>query len=152
MIRKGSRVGASPRRALLVMLLAVACFRYQSTSLTPAAGTHVRLVLKTPTAVVIAATAEAERHEVASVLEASGTTIAVAADTISLRLGELRTVGGRVADVENSIVLVPVPSVASVNEKRLDTGRTLLGGAALVVVGTGAAMLVLITMLVKAAR
>ena len=140
------------RGAILVMLLAVACFRYQPTSLTPAAGTHVRLVLKTPTAVAIAATAEAERREVASVLEASGTTIAVAADTLSLRLGELRTVGGRVADVENAIVLVPVPSIASVNEKRLDTGQTLLGGAALVMVSAGAAMLALIAVLVKAAR
>ena len=140
------------RGALLVMLLAVACFRYQPTNFTPAAGTHVRLVLKTPTAVVIAATAESERREVASVLEASGTTIAVAADTISLRLGELRTVSGRVADVENAIVLVPVPSIASVNEKRLDAGRTLLGGAALVVVSAGAVMLALIAVLVKAAR
>ena len=145
-------MGPSGRSTLLVMLLAVACFRYQPTSLTPAAGTHVRLVLKTPTAVVLAATADAERREVPSVLEVSGTTIAVWADTISLRLGELRTVGGRVAEVENAMVLVPVPSIASVNEKRLDTGRTLLSGAAVVVLGAGAAMLALIAVLVKAAR
>lgn len=136
----------------LVMLVAVACFRYEPASLSPAAGSHVRLVMKSPTAVVVAATATAERREVASVLEASGTTVAVAADTISLRVEELRTAGGRVADVENRIALIPLQTIASINEKRLDTGRTLLSGAALVLVGTGAAILVLVAMLVKAAR
>ena len=142
-----------PHAVLVILaMLVAACFRYEPASLSPAAGTQVRLVMKTPTSLVIAATASAERREVASVLEASGTTVAVAADTISLRLGELRTVGGRVADVENSIVLVSVQSIATVNEKRLDTGRTLLSGAALVLVGTGAAILVLVSILVKAAR
>lgn len=136
---------------LLALLMTAACYRYQPASLSPAAGTRVRLVLRIPTAVVVAATPQGERREVAGVLEASGTTLAVAADTISLRLGELRTIGGPVTDVENRIALVPVQSIATVNEKQLDTGRTLLTGAGLVLVGAGVAVIVLVSILIKAA-
>ena len=136
--------------ALLAMLIAAACYRYQPASLSPPTGRAVRLVLRTPTAVLVA-TSETERREVASVLEASGTTVAVAADTISLRLGELRTISGTVAEVESRIALIPVTSIATVNEKRLDTSRTLLTGAALLLVGAGVAVIVLVSILIKAA-
>jgi hypothetical protein len=110
------------------------------------------VVLKTPTSVVIAELhAEEQRLEVPSVLEATGVIVAAAADTISLRLGELRTISGGVAGVENRVALVPVRSIAAVSEKRLDTGRTLLSGAGLLLVGAGAALIVLVVIVTKAA-
>lgn len=139
------------RYALLAVLMSAACYRYQTASLSPAAGTRVRVVLKTATTVVIAATPESKQREVASVLEVSGITVAVAADTMSLRLGELRTIQGPVADLENRIALVPAQSIATVNEKRIDTGRTLLTGAGLVLIGVGTALIVLVSIVVKAA-
>jgi hypothetical protein len=140
------------RGVLLAIVMAAACFRYQPASLSPAAGTRVRVVLKTPTSVVIAELhAEGQRLEIPSVLEASGVIVAAAADTISLRLGELRTISGGVAGVENRVALVPVQSIAAVSEKRLDTGRTLLSGAGLLLVGAGAALIVLVVIVTKAA-
>jgi hypothetical protein len=44
-----------------------------------------------------------------------------------------------------------VRSIAAVSEKRLDTGRTLLSGAGLLLVGAGAALIVLVVIVTKAA-
>ena len=112
----------------------------------------MRIVLTTPTALVVFASSDStDRREVAGVLEASGSVLAAAADTISLRLGELRTTNGAVPDMTSRVALVPVQSIASVNERRLDLGRTVLAGAGALLLVSTVAVVILIVTVVRAA-
>ena len=139
-------------RLLLALLMAASCYRYQPTTLAPAPGTRVRVMLKTPMPVVLTEVPDVgQKRDVTRVLEATGIIVAAAADTISVRLGELRTMSGTVPDVENRVALIPVQSIAAVTEKRLDTARTLMTGAGLVLVGAGTVLIVLVVIVTKAA-
>lgn len=83
------------RLVLLALLSASACFGYKRVETAPSAGVRVRIVLASATDVTTI-DADGARLTQLAVLEASGTIQAAAADTIVLRLGELRTATGAV--------------------------------------------------------
>lgn len=141
-----------PWTVLLIVVAAVGCYTRRPTSLSPAPQARVRIVLATPTALIVLAPGDSSsRREVAGVLEASGSVLAAAGDTISVRLGELRTIDGAVPNLASCVALVPVHSIASVSERRLDMGRTVLAGAGVLVLASTVAVMVLIVTIVKAA-
>jgi hypothetical protein len=132
------------RRAVLLGAygMLAGCFAYRPAPLSPAPGARVRIVLAS--AVEIATTqsgADSARRSHPGVLEASGTVQAAAADTIALRLGELRTAQGAVPGVAGRVALVPTGQIAKIEEWRFQAGTTAL-------VGFGAATLALTTFLV----
>lgn len=139
--------------ALVTLAVIVGCYAYRSASLPPAPGAEVRVILTTPTAVTsIVPGREGERLLHDGVLEASGVVRAAAADTIALRLGELRTAAGRVRGTDGRVALIPVARVAKIMERRFEAGRTALGGAGLLTLATSAFIILITITLTRAAR
>jgi hypothetical protein len=85
------------------------------------------------------------------VLELSGIIAAAAADTIALRLGELRTAAGPVAGTAREVVLVPTAAIASIAERRFQMGQTVGLGLGVVTLAVSVFLVVIIVTLTKAA-
>jgi hypothetical protein len=71
---------------------------------------------------------DSTRRTYPGVLEASGTMQAAAGDTIALRLGELRTVGGALPGLSGQIALLPTTQIARIEVRRFQAGTTALAG------------------------
>ena len=70
-------------------------------------------------------------HSTPGVLEASGVIQAAAADTVALRLGELRTAAGSVRGVSGRIAKLPTARIARIEQRRFQAGTTILAGVGL---------------------
>ncbi len=128
------------------------CYAYRPASLAPLSGATVRIVLRSPMTITTAApdTERAHRHY-DQVLEASGRIAAVAADTIALRLGELRTPAGSVPGVAREVALVPTAGIATIEERHFQLGRTVAVGVGVSALALTTLLVVLIVALTKAA-
>jgi len=132
------------------LLTTGACYAYRPASLTPTPGSRVRIVLAGATEVAtLQPGTEGKRLAHAGVLEASGTIEAAAADTIALRLGQLRTAEGSLPDMAGRIALIPTDHVAGVRERRFQAGTTLLGGLGLSLLALGAYIVLLVVAITK---
>ena len=137
---------------LLLAASAAACYAYRTTALAPESGTRVRVVLSS-SAPITAMTPgrEESRHTVAGVLEVRGRFEAGAADTLVVRLGELRTAAGAAPEVGEEIALVPTSLIARIDERRFQAGTTLLAGTGLAMLALCAFLVVIVATLTKAA-
>jgi hypothetical protein len=136
---------------LLVASASTACYAYRTTAVAPITGTRVRIVLSS--AAPIAAMTpgrEESRHVVAGVLEVRGQVEAGAADTLVVRLGELRTAAGA-TDVSDQVALVPTSLIARIDERRFQAGTTLLAGTGLAMLAMTAFLVVIVATLTRAA-
>lgn len=138
------------RPLLLGILVASACYAYRPAPLTPAPGSRVRIVLRTATSITTRATApDSASHTYPGVLEASGTIVAAASDTLALRLDELRTATGAVADAAGQIALLPTGQIARITERRFQAGTTALTGVAVSTLAVGAFIVLIIVALTQ---
>lgn len=137
---------ARGRAALLGAWLAgTACYAYRPVTLAPTPGARVRIMFTTSLIIATLAPGPDTVHRTyPGVLEASGTIQAAAADTVALRLGELRTAAGQVPDVSGHIALLPTARIARIEERRFQAGTTILAGVGLSALAL-AAFLTLIT-------
>lgn len=147
-----------PHRALLrvqlvgVLFLAAGCYGYRPVNLVPSPGASVRLVLVGATRIAVQpAASESVRARYDQVLEVSGTVEATSRDTVAIRLGELRTAAGPIAGSAHGVALVPLDRVSRVTERHLQAGRTLVGGAGVLLLATTVLVVVLIVTVAKAA-
>jgi len=138
------------RRFLVAAVLTTgACFGYRRVDTAPHPGTRVRIVLTTATEVAMRADDD-PRAPQAAVLEANGTVLAVAADTIVLRLGELRTAAGAVPGVEGRVALLPTDRVARIERREFQAGRTALTGVGVATIAVAVFLVVIISTLTHA--
>jgi hypothetical protein len=125
------------RGLLLVAWITTGCYAYRPVVQAPVPNTHVRVVFTSAfTVATVGLASDTVRQTYDGVLEASGHIQAAAADTIALRLGELRTATATIPSVSDRIALLPTARVARIEEKRFQAGTTVL-------VGLGASLLVL---------
>ncbi len=126
--------------ALLAALIATpGCYAYRRATLTPEAGSRVRIVFTS----AVAVTTTAGVHP--GVLEASGTITAAAADTLALRLGELRTAAGPVPDVAGRVALLPTARIARIEQRRFQAGTTALTGIGVLTLALATYLILVIT-------
>jgi hypothetical protein len=144
------------RLAILFLSLATlpsGCYAYRPAPVAPVAGSRVRIVLTSESPVVVMTMGRADtRRSIPAVLEVSGVMQASAADTVVVRLGQLRTAAGAAAAVAGDVALVPAALISRIEERRFQAGTTLLAGAGFAVIATGVLMVLLIATLVTAAR
>ncbi len=131
------------RLVLLALLSASACFGYKRVETAPRAGARVRIVLASATDVTTIAT-DGTRLTQLAVLEASGTIQAAAADTVVLRLGELRTAAGAVPGSERLSALLPTDRIARVEERKFEAGKTALAGVGAATLAIAAFLVIII--------
>jgi len=133
------------------MICAGACFAYRPVAVAPTAGSRVRIVLRSATAVAaFAAGREDVRRSYPGVLEASGRIEAAAGDTVAVRLGELRTAAGAVPDVADQVALLPAAEISRIEQRRFQAGTTLLAGVGLSALAFAAYVMLLVVVLTKA--
>ena len=105
------------------------CYAYRQVPLAPAPTSQVRVVLRSPQPVTtVSGTRDSASHTYEGVLEMRGVIEAASADTMSVRLGELRTATGPVDSVSGRLALVATSQVARLEERRFQAGATALGG------------------------
>ncbi len=126
-----------PVRTALVaaVLVTVGCYTYRPVARQGAPGAEVRIVLRSAAVVVtVGEGGDGTRRSYPDVVEVRGT-IRTGGDTLSIRLGDLRTAAGSVPDVSGPIALLPAAEIGEIRERRLQGGRTLLavGGLALII-------------------
>lgn len=140
------------RSALLGALgAAAACYAYRSVPVAPAPGSRVRIVLISATTVATFGPGlEDRRRSYPGVLEAGGTLQAAAGDSVAVRLGELRTATGAVADVSGQVALVPTARIARIEQRRFQAGTTLLVGAGASLLALTVYVVILTVVLVRA--
>jgi hypothetical protein len=108
----------------------------------------VRIVLATALEVTtVTSTGARDAH--AEVLEVSGTIEAASADTVAVRLGELRTATGAIGSLEGQTVLLPVAHIARIERRELQAGRTALAGIGLATLALAGLVVVIIWSLTK---
>lgn len=135
-----------------ISIAAGACYAYRPVPVAPATGTRVRIVLTSAMSVTAMAPGrEDTRRAIPGVLEATGRIEAVAADTVALRLGELRTAAGAVPDVADQVAFVPTARIARIEERRFQAGTTLLAGAGLSLIVFSTFIVLLIIVVVRSA-
>jgi hypothetical protein len=88
-------------------------------------------------------------HTYDGVLEAGGVIQAASADTIALRLGELRTATASIPGVANQIALLPIARVARIEQKRFQPGTTVLVSVAVSVLALTAYIVLLTAAIFK---
>ena len=133
------------------MIAAGACFAYRPVAVAPTAGSRVRIVLRSATAVAAFAPGrEDSRRSYPGVLEASGRIEAAAGDTVAVRLGELRTAAGAVPDVSDQVALLPAAEISRIEQRRFQAGTTLLAGVGLSALAFAAYVMLLVVVLTKA--
>jgi hypothetical protein len=138
---------------LLLATLSGGCYAYRPVPVAPVPGSRVRIVLISEAPVAVMAPGRADtRRSVPGVLEAGGVMEASSADTVVLRLGELRTAAGAVSDVAANVALIPAALISRIEERRFQVGTTLLAGTGFAMLATGALMVLLIALIVTAAR
>lgn len=134
------------------MISAGACFAYRPAAVAPTAGSQVRIVLRSATAVATFVVGrEDTRRTYPEVLEASGRIQAVAGDTVAVRLGELRTAAGAVPNVADQVALLPTAQIARIAQRRFQAGTTLLAGVGLSALAFTAYIVLLVVVLARAA-
>ena len=137
---------------LLVASVSAACYAYRTTAVAPLTGTLVRVVLSSAAPITTMTPGREEsRHVVAGVLEVRGQVEAGAADTLVVRLGELRTAAGAAPDVTDEVALLPTSLIARIDERRFQAGTTLLAGTGLAMLALTAFLVVIVATLTKAA-
>ncbi|MGD0991340.1 MAG: hypothetical protein ABR998_02600 [Gemmatimonadales bacterium] len=151
-----SRGGGERIRSLVPLLLfasaSAACYAYRTTAVAPITGTRVRIVLSSAAPITAMTPGREEsRRTVAGVLEVRGRFEAGAADTLVVRLGELRTAAGAAPDVAEQVALVPTSLIARIDERRFQAGTTLLAGTGLAMIALCAFLVVIVATLTKAA-
>jgi hypothetical protein len=137
---------------LLVASASAACYAYRTTAVAPDAGARVRIVLSSAAPITAMTPGREEsRHAVAGVLEVSGRFEAGAADTLVVRLGELRTAAGAAPDVSQQVALVPASLIARIDERRFQAGTTLLAATGFAMIALCAFLVVIVATITKAA-
>lgn len=137
---------------LLVASVSAACYAYRTTAVAPDAGASVRIVLNSAAPITAMTPGREEsRHAVAGVLEVRGRFVAGAADTLVVRLGELRTAAGAAPEADEQVALVPTALIARIDERRFQAGTTLLGLTGLAMIALCAFLVVIVATLTKAA-
>jgi hypothetical protein len=135
---------------LVSCLMTVACFASKPVSTVPTPGATVRIVFKSAIDVTTVRPGVSDsRQSHGDVLEASGRVQAAAGDTIALRLGELRTASGAVSGVAGRVALLPTASVARIEERQFQAGRTALTGFAVATVALATFLVVVIAAMMK---
>ena len=140
------------RRAALLgcWLLAGGCYAYRQVAVVPAPESRVRVVFdRSIDVTTVPAVSDSARTTYPGVLEASGTIVAATRDTVALRLGELRTVAGKVPGVTGQTALVPAERIVRVDERKFQAGTTFLGGLGLSLLAVGAFVVVITVALVR---
>jgi hypothetical protein len=143
------------RRAALIALcgagLAVGgCFAYRPVALSPAPGANVRVIFSgTAEVITVGQAPDTARRVQPGVLEASGTIQAAGADTIALRLGELRTSAGPVAGVSGRVALLPVAQVARIEERKFQPVTTILTAGGVAAVALSAFLVVVLAAMIR---
>jgi hypothetical protein len=133
---------------LAVLLSTGACYAYRPVETAPPPGSRVRVMLASATDVTTIAP-DGTRQPHPGVLEASGTVEAAAADTVAVRLGELRTAAGAVPRVEAHVALLPTDRIAGIEHRRFQAGATALSGLGLVTLAAAGVLLVIILTLTQ---
>jgi hypothetical protein len=135
---------------LAAVIASGACFAYRRTALAPEPGSHVRIVFTTAVAVLTRAGGREKADRVyPDVLEASGAIQAAAGDTISLRLGELRTATGPIPNLSDRIALLPTAQIARIEQRRFQAGTTILAGVGAFALAATAYLIVLIAAMMR---
>ena len=138
---------------LLIATLSAGCYAYRTVPVAPAAGSRVRIVLNAAASIAVMAAGRTDtRRSIADVMEAGGMMAASSADTVALQLGQLWTAAREVPDVAGEVALIPTSLISRIEERRFQAGTTLLAGAGFAVIATGVLMVLLIAMIVTAAK
>jgi hypothetical protein len=139
-------------RVLCLGLVAVGCYAYRPASRTPQPEAQVRIVFVSASAIAVRTSPTDSVPRICpGVLEATGRVVASAADTVVLRLGTLRTSGGEIAGVADRLAFIPNDRVASISERRFESGRTALTGLGVLTLTASSLIIVLIVVLTRAA-
>ena len=138
-------------RALLVgAWITAGCYAYRPVAQTPMPDAHVRVVFTSATSVTTVGLAgDTGQHTYDGVLEAGGVIQAASADTIALRLGELRTAAASIPSVANHVALLPTARVARIEQKRFQAGTTVLVSVAVSVLALTAYVVLLTAAIFK---
>jgi hypothetical protein len=141
-----------PRKALLAAVASTgACFAYRPAPPAPEPGARVRVVFTTAITVTTYAGGRENAHRAyPGVLEASGTIQAAAGDTVALRLGELRTAAGPIANVSEEVAMLPAAQIAHMEQRRFQAGTSVLAGASVLLLAATASVVLLIVTLTRA--
>lgn len=150
-----ANAGAMPMRSMIakaVLGLALstmsACYGYRHIETAPQPGTRVRIMLLSATELATVA-ADSTRQLHPGVLETSGTVQAAAADTIAIRLGELRTSAGVIPNLTDRIALVPTALIARIEERHFQAVTTALGGIGLATLALAGFLVIIIVTITK---
>lgn len=122
---------------LAALFSVTACYGFRPVETTPRPGSRVRVALLSASSITTIGAAGVRDSSV-GVLELSGTIEAAAADTVSIRLGELRTATGPLPTVVGTLALLPTVRVARIEERKIQPGRSAAAGIG---IGLGAAWL-----------
>ena len=131
-----------------VVLATSACFAYRPVATAPRPGARVRIVLASATDVTTIAPAGVRRSQ-PGVLEVSGTIQAAAADTVAVRLSELRTADGAVPGVAEQIGLLPTAQIARIEQRQFQAGKTALVGVGVATIALASFLVVIIVALTQ---
>ena len=135
---------------LLGALIVVGCYAYRPVAVPPAPDSRVRIVFtRAMTVTTMTVASDSAHHAYPGVLEASGITQGAAADTLALRLGELRTAAGRVEGVAGQVALLPTARIARIEQRRFQAGTTALTGVGVALIALATFVIVLIATLTK---
>lgn len=152
----GSRslLGMVRRFALVALcgagLAAGGCFAYRPVSVAPAPGASVRVIFSgTAEVTTVGQAPDTARHVHWGVLEASGTMQAAGADTIALRLGELRTSAGPVAGESGRVALLPAAQVARIEVRKFQPVTTILTAGGVAAVALSAFLVVVLAAMIR---
>ena len=127
-----------------------ACFAYRSVAAAPAPGARVRIVFAGAIPITVLSPAPAgTRLTHPAVLEATGTIQAAAADTLALRLGELRTAAGPVPDLSGYVALLPTAQIARIEERKFQPVTTILTAGGVAAVALTAFLVVVLAAMMK---
>ena len=132
------------------VVIVTGCYAYRPVRLAPPPESRVRIVFTSAMTVTTMTLApDSARHSYPGVLEASGVTQGAAADTLALRLGELRTAAGPVEGVAGQVALLPTDRIARIEQRRFQAGTTALTGMGVAMIALATFVLVLIATLTK---
>lgn len=140
------------RVALLgAWLTTSACYAYRPVALAPTAGSRVRIVFTSASAVTtLQPGLDSARRTYPGVLEASGTIQAASSDTIALRVDELRTATGALPNVSDQVALLPTAQIGRIEERRFQAGTTALTAVGLSALALTAILVLVIASITRA--
>lgn len=123
------RLALAALRAGLAALTGGGCYAYRQVPTTPVPTSQVRVVLRTArTLSTVPLPPDTVRRTYGGILEAGGVIQAAAGDSLSLRLGELRSATGPVEAVDGQVVMIATADIERLEERRFQAGGTALAG------------------------